>query len=94
MKKFDLTFEEEEEQKEIIAKNLWGNVFFTGLQKLNKIQLMILINSLIEELDFHVNLNKDRNGDERDFKDKAWDQKCLMIESVMPNFFKRQGENE
>lgn len=102
MKNFnDLTFEEEEEQKEIIAKTIWGNAFLSGIQKLNKTQLIILINELSENLDFYVNINGDWEWDERDFKDKAFDQKCLMIECVKYDFFKKEekwqeleGENE
>lgn len=95
MKDFsDLTFEEEEEQKKIIAKTIWDNPFFSGLRKLNKTQLIILINELIEELDFYATLNGDWEMDERDFKDKAFDEKCLMIECVRPDFFKKGGEDE
>lgn len=94
MKQFDdLTFEEEEKQKEVIAKTIWENAFFSGISKLNKTQLIILINSLIEQLDFYVNLNGDWNVDERDFKDLAFDQKYLMIESVMPDFFKKEVDS-
>lgn len=89
MKKYeDLTFEEEEVQKKIIADILWKNPFLSGITELNKTQLCVLTDALIEKLDFYVNLNGDWNVDERDFKDILFDQKCLMIETLDPDFFK------
>lgn len=89
---YNLTFREE--QKKIIAKTIWDNPFFSGLRELNKTQLIILINELTEKLDFYANLNCDWDWDERDFKDRAFDEKCLMIECVRPDFFKKEGEDE
>ena len=89
MKKYeDLTCEEEEVQKKLIADTIWKNPFLSGIIELNKTQLCVLTNALIEELDFYVNLHGDWNVDERDFKDILFDQKCLMIETLDPDFFK------
>ena len=91
MKKYEeMTYEEQNAEKENIAKILWDSPFCSGVQKLNKMQLILLVMELVERLDFLINLNGDWNVDERDFKDTSFDQKCLMIESVDNDFFKEE----
>lgn len=93
--KFDkMTAEEIEMEKKEIAKIIDGNAFLSGLQKLNKTQLLILVNELTDRLDFEINLKGDYDFDERDFKDIAWDYKCLLIDILNPNFFKELNDEK
>lgn len=85
-KEFD--YEEYEKDKKKIAQTIWDNAFFFGLNKLTKKELILLVESMVEDLDFYVNLHEDWE-DERDFKDLFFDQKCLMIKCLDPDFFKR-----
>ncbi len=86
MTKFDkMTFEEKEEEKKNIINILEDNPFLSGIQKLNKTQLLILIFNLVERLD--EILNKDYM-EYRDFKDEVWDQECLIIETLNPDISK------
>lgn len=83
-----MTYEEEEEEKKVIAKIIYNSPFLSGIQKLTKTQLVILVNELTERLDAKINLDDDFEMDERDFKDIAWDRKCLIIKTLNPDFFK------
>lgn len=85
MTKFDkMTFEEKEEEKKNIINILEDNPFLSGIQKLNKTQLLILTFKLVERLD--EILNKDYM-ESRDFKDEVWDQKYLIIKTLNPDIF-------
>lgn len=85
MTKYDkMTYEEQEEEKKVIAKIIYNSPFLSGIQNLTKTQLVILVSELTERLDEKINCDID----ERDFKDIAWDKKCLIIETLNPNFFK------
>ena len=89
MTKYDkMTYEEQEEEKKVIAKIIDNSRFLSGIQKLTKTQLVILVSELTDRLDAKINLDDDCNLDERDFKDIAWDKKSLIIETLNPNFFK------
>lgn len=89
MTKYDkMTYEEQEEEKKVIAKIIDNSPFLSGIQKLTKTQLVILVSELTDRLDAKINLDDDCNLDERDFKDIAWDKKSLIIETLNPNFFK------
>lgn len=89
MTKYDkMTYEEQEEEKKVITKIIDNSPFLSGIQKLTKTQLVILVRALTERLDEKIILNDDCKMDERDFKDIAWDEKCLIIETLNPNFFK------
>lgn len=95
MTEFDkMTCEEIEKEKKVIAKIIDKNIFLSGLQKLTKIQLIILVNDLVERLDITINLNDDCDIDERDFKDMGWDYKCLLIETLYPNYFMEVDDEE
>ena len=87
MTKFDkLSFEEIEQQKKIIAEKIYNSAFLSGFQKLTKIQLLILVNELVDRFDYLINIES-CSIDYRDFKDVSWDQKCLVVETLCPNFF-------
>ena len=74
MTKYDkMTYEEQEEEKKVIAKIIDNSPFLSGIQKLTKTQLVILVSELTDRLDAKINLDDDCNLDERDFKDIAWD---------------------
>ncbi len=91
MTKFDkMTYEEKEEEKKKIAKIVADSPFLSGVQKLNKTQLVILTYELVEKLDLKINLNNDWEIDERDFKDLAWDQKCIIVETLNPEFYEEE----
>ena len=92
-----ITFEElerlvqqEEENKKIIIRTLWDNPFLSGLEKLTKEQLLLLVACCAEKLDVLENLGGDVNNDERDAKDLSWDRKCVLIECVDSNFFNKK----
>lgn len=70
-----------------IAKTIWDNPFLSGLHELNQAQLIIIIQALVEKLDY---LENGKGMDERDWKDIAFDKKCLIIETVDETFFKRK----
>ena len=86
--------EQEEKDKEIIIKTLWNNPFLSGLEKLTKHQLIILVECCAEKLDLLENLGGYSSYDERDAKDFYWDQKCVLIESVDSEFFSRERQND
>lgn len=89
MTKLDkMSYEEQEEEKKVIVKIIDKSPFLSGVQKLTKTQLVILIYELTERLDTLINLADDCEIDYRDFKDIAWDEKCLIIETLNPDFFK------
>ena len=82
--------EQEEKDKELIVRTLWKNPFLSGLGKLNKRQLIVLVECCAEKLDILENLGGDVNNDERDAKDLFWDQKCVLMECVDSNFFNKK----
>lgn len=82
-------YEEFVKENKAIANTIWDNAFLSGLNKLKKHQLMNCIQALVEHLDNKVNCS-DYELDERYFKDIAFDQKCLLIESLDPDFFSRE----
>ena len=82
-------YEEFVRENKAIAKVIWENAFFCGLNKLKKKQLMNCIQSLVADLDNKVNCS-DYVLDERKLKDVLFDQKCLLIESLDPDFFSRE----
>ena len=90
-KEFD--YEEYEKDKKKIAQTIWDSPFHSGLIKLANAQLLTLIDSLVEKLDLIINLKNDYY-DERDFKDKFFDQKCIMIECLDPDFFKEMKHKD
>lgn len=90
--KFDMTVEEAQKEKKKIAQTIWDNMFCSGVNKLTKKQLILLVDALVERLDFHINLHEDWNCDERDFKDLFFDQKCIMIDCIDDKFFERDKE--
>lgn len=90
----DLTYEEVEAEKKKIAQIIWDSPFWNGVYRLNKTQLLLLVESMVERLDLFINLHGDWEEDERDMKDTVFDQKCVVIESCDPNFFKNKEEKE
>lgn len=80
------SYEELARRKEL-AQIIWDNSFFSGLLKFKKSDLYILVTLLVEKLDFTC-------MDERDFKDKFFDEKCILIEILDDDFFKRDKEKQ
>ena len=87
---YDLTFREEQEQKEFILKTLCQNPYISVIQKLNKTQLIILIHYLLDKLYNSADLNLQK----RTLGDVLIKLRHLMIESLDPDFFKKEGEDE
>ena len=86
----EILVQQEEENKKVIVKTLWDNPFLSGLEKLTKDQLLLLVACCAEELDELKNLGGYDCHDERDAKDLYWDQKCVLIECVDSEFFNKK----
>lgn len=84
----ELTYEEFVAEKKKIAQIIWDNPFYSGLVKLNKTQLIVLISALVDKLDEQLIDGEDC----RCWKEIVFDNKCLMVEACEPNFFKENIE--
>lgn len=79
-----ITFEEKEKLKPEIIKKIDNNVFLTGLFKLTKKEMYVLIVEILFRIDFEY------ENFERDFKDNVYDKKCWLIDTLDPEYFSKQ----
>lgn len=74
-----------------IAQQIFDNPFLTGVMMLDRKELFDLLMLLLERLDYSENVSEYfMVEDERDIKDKIFDQKCLLIELLDEDFFKKK----
>ena len=79
-----------------MAQIIWDNAFMSGLTKFNKNELLDIIQALVFKLDVYENIYRckeefedlDVPEDYRDFKDLAFDYKCILIATLDEDFFK------
>ncbi len=89
-------YEKSINKRKKMAQIIWNNVFMTGLTKFNKNELLDIIQALVLKLDVYENIYRCKEEiedlympeDYRDFKDIAFDYKCILVETLDENFFK------
>ena len=80
------TYEEYEETNRKLAQKIWNIPFASSnLYKLTKKELLILIDSIIEQVSW-----KKEEWWELDIKDLMFERKCYLIECLDNDFFKRE----
>lgn len=84
---FNLNEEEREKFKKKIAKTIWDNPFFSGINKLKKEELKAIVESLINKWSW-----ENDSLHELDIKDLLFEEKCYLIESLDEEFFKNEKE--
>lgn len=83
------SYEDELKRRKELAKIIDGHMFLSGIAEFKKNDLIILVTALIDRLDNILNLGNDNCIDERKIKDLLYDQKCIVIEALDEDFFKR-----
>ena len=95
-KDYEFDYEKFLSECKSIAQIIWDNSFMSGLEKINKSQLIGIVNLLVVELDYFKNILKyeesfeDFPFDDRKAKDISFDCKCLLIEALDPHFFEEK----
>lgn len=87
MKEKEFDYEKYVARNKKCAQIIWDNAFGNGLFKLRKTALIVLIEELAQKL-------QDIDDPERqlDWKDTAFDKKCIIIEALDENFFDKEKE--
>lgn len=76
----------EEKEKQEIAKKLWNTPFVsTNLQLLKKSELLILVREILNRIGWEY----ETQWHELDIKDILFEEKCWLIETLDPDFFKK-----
>lgn len=72
-----------------IAKKIWSIPFASrNLHKLKKSELLILVQAILNRIDWEY----EEQWTNLDIKDLLFEEKCWLIETLYPNFFKRKED--
>lgn len=80
---YELDFEDYEKAKPNIIKKLDKNIFLSGLVKLTKVEMYILIDLILDRIDFEY------ENFEEDIKDNLWDKKYWLIQTLDSGYFSK-----
>ena len=90
MQDWEIEYEKEQQIKNKLAEKIWDNPFHSGLSKFTKKELLLLIN----EIENRIGWEYEENWHELDIKDLVFEEKCWLIETLNPNFFKEKSEKQ